>query len=410
MEPDIFQNLIAFAPPFAPPPPVDGAAATGTWGGLIFYITIALGISFLCSILEAVLLSTSHSYSELQAEQGKRAGLLMQKHKADVERPISAILTLNTIAHTVGAAGAGAEAVGIFGSQWFGVISAVLTFLILVFSEIIPKTVGATYWKQLNGFAAYAIQFLVLILFPAVWFLEKATQLLKSDEEQPTVSRTELEVMARIGETEGALHEQESRIMQNLLHLRNVQVHDVMTPRTVVLAFSHDVTVKEVVDENPSLPYSRIPIYREQIDDVAGFVLRHDILQAYTNDEQDKPLIDFKRDIGVVPENNTVASVLDEFVQKREHIMLVIDEYGGTAGILTMEDALETLLGIEITDESDLTEDLREMASQRYQRQVKLLERVNAISKPNPKPDPADSNPAQGNPGGMPSQVPSSGS
>jgi len=358
-----------------------GDGSGGTWGGLIFYVSLALGISFLCSVLEAILLSTSHSYIEMNLESGSRAARLMQSHKADVERPISAILTLNTVAHTVGAAGAGAEAVGIFGNQWFGLISAVLTILILVFSEIIPKTIGATYWKELNPFAAYAIRLLVLILFPAVWLLEKTTQILKSeDTNQPTISRVELEVMARIGASEGALLEGEDRILRNLLHLTNIAVKDIMTPRTVVVAFRQETTVSEVIENNPTLPYSRLPIYNESMDDIAGFVLRHEIFSSYTDGEKDKPLIDLKRDIGVIPESNSVAAALEMFIAKQQHIMLVIDEYGGTAGIITMEDAIETLLGIEITDESDLVADLRKMAEQRYQRQVKMLHRVNKPS------------------------------
>lgn len=355
----------------------DASGASGTWSGLLFYIGIALGFSFLCSVLEAILLSTSHSYIEIGMDEGKPSAKLMQQHKNDVERPISAILTLNTVAHTVGAAGAGAEAVAIFGNQWFGVISAVLTILILVFSEIIPKTIGATYWKQLNGFAAYGIQILVYLLFPAVWILEKTTQLLKSEEIQPTVSRMELEVMSRIGASEGAIEAREDRLIRNLLHLSNIQVHDVMTPRTVVVCFQENKTVRDVFDKYPTLPYSRIPIYSESLDDIAGFVLRHDIFQELAADKPNTPLKDLKRNIGVVPESNTVAQVLNEFISKKEHILLVIDEYGGTAGILTMEDAIETLLGIEITDESDVVEDLRKMAQQRYERQQELFDRMN---------------------------------
>ncbi|MGB1287865.1 MAG: CNNM domain-containing protein, partial [Aggregatilineales bacterium] len=277
--------IISAAPVLAVGGPT-GEAGEGSWGGLIFFISIALGISFLCSVLEAVLLSTSVSFVQLASESGKAAGRLMQKHKANVERPISAILTLNTIAHTVGAAGAGAEAVGIFGDEFFGVISAVLTLLILVFSEIIPKTIGATYWKQLNGFAAYTIQFLVIALFPAVWMLERATSVLGSGESiEPTVSRHELEAMARISQTEGALKEGEGRILTNLLHLRNVHVEDVMTPRTVVVAFQQDMSVKDAVEKHPTLPYSRIPLYDENTDDIHGFVLRHDIFHAFADGE-----------------------------------------------------------------------------------------------------------------------------
>lgn len=382
--------IVHLAPPMVTPPA--DAAVTGTWTGLLLYIGIALGISFLCSVLEAILLSTSHSHVQMGVESGTRSARLMQKHKTDVERPISAILTLNTVAHTVGAAGAGAQAVAIFGNEFFGVISAVLTILILVFSEIIPKTIGATYWKQLNAFAAYGIEVLVWLLFPAVWILEKTTQILKSDDVQPTVSRMELETMARIGASEGALQERENRVLRNLLHLTTIQVRTIMTPRTVVLAFRQDATVQQIVDTNPSLPYSRIPIYNEHMDDIAGFVLRHDIFMEYASGNPDTPLINLKRDIGVVPETNSVASALDDFMNKQEHIFLVIDEYGGTAGILTMEDTIETLLGIEITDESDVVADLRKMAEQRFTRQRKLLDTVSAgvVGKTLPQPSPEE--------------------
>jgi len=374
---DVIHTLILQTiPPLAAAPiPTDGGGA-GTWSGLLFYIGIALGLSFLCSVLEAVLLSTNHSFIEIGIEKGQRSARIMQRLKHDVERPISAILTLNTIAHTVGAAGAGAEAVGIFGSEMFGVISAVLTLLILVFSEIIPKTLGATYWKALNPFAAYMTQFLVTILFPAVWLLEKTTQIMKPSSEQPTVSRVELEVMARISTSEGALLERENRILTNLLHLRNVQAQDIMTPRTVMLSLQRDMTIKEVLQKHTTLPYSRLPIYGGNLDDIEGFVLRHDIYYRYANNDYDTPVHELRRDLRVVPETNSVAQVLEDFSRTQAHIFLVIDEYGGTAGIITMEDAIETLLGIEITDESDLVADLRKAAAQRYARQSELLEIV----------------------------------
>lgn len=371
----LVNNLFEFFPPILAIGGATGDAA-GTWGGLLFYIGIALGISFLCSILEAILLSTSVTHVEMALEEGKPSARLMQKHKADVERPISAILTLNTIAHTVGAAGAGAEAVAIFGEAWFGVITAILTVLILVFSEIIPKTIGATYWKELNAFAAYGIEAMVWVLFPAVWLLEKTTQLLKSNEDIPSISRLEIAAMARIGASEGALVEREDRILRNLFHLERVQVETIMTPRTVVLAFPNTMTVREVIDTHSTIPYSRIPIYTDSMDHINGFVLRTDIYQTFAMSDPNTMLKDLKRPIAVIPETNSLASVFDEFITKQEHILLVIDEYGGTAGILTMEDSIESLLGIEITDESDLVADLRKMAAQRYQSQQKLLESI----------------------------------
>lgn len=354
-------------------------AATGTIGGLLFYISIALGISFLCSILEASLLSIPPSYVEAQAQTGSRAGRLMQKHKANVEAPITAILTLNTIAHTVGASGAGAQAVAVFGEQYFFYITFILTFLILALSEIVPKTLGALYSKQIFAFTAYTIQGMILILYPAVVGFQTMTRLLAPDEKALTVTRGEIEMMAAIGATEGTLKENEGRVLKNLLNLGKVQVGDIMTPRTVMLAFKEDMTVGEVINEHTMLNYSRIPIYKENMDDITGFVLRYDILKRVASDQHDVPLKDLKLDIHLVPETLPVSTVLNEFMARKQHIFLVFDEYSGTSGIVTMEDAVESLLGIEITDESDLVADMRKLAEQRYLRQYALL---NPVVKP----------------------------
>lgn len=351
-----------------------GAEASGTVSGLLLFIVIAIAFSFLCSMLEAGLLSTPMTYIETRAQDGGRAGRWLQAAKEDVDEPIAAILTLNTFAHTVGAAGAGAQAVGVFGSEWAAVITVVLTLLILVFSEIIPKTVGAVYWKQLFVFNAYAIRLLVVLLYPAVWTFRVMTRLITPEERLPTVTRDEIEMMAHISSEEGSLDKKEHRILKNLLHLDKVQVSDIMTPRTVMLAFPQTMTIGEVLTGKKAraLPYSRIPIYRENIDDIAGFVLRHELLKAAAEDQDDTPLSALVRDLHVVPETLPATKVLDEFMQRRAHIFLVIDEYGGTAGIITMEDAVETLLGVEITDESDVVADLRQLAQQRAIRQREL--------------------------------------
>ncbi len=350
-----------------------GAEGSGSITSLLLYVTVAIGISFLCSILEAVLLSTSVSHVEGLVQQGKPAGRIMQRLRANVERPISAILTLNTIAHTVGATLAGAEAALIFGSEMVGVISAVLTLLILVLSEIIPKTIGAVYWRQLTTFAAYTIQSMVTLLLPAVIAFEVLGRLLRPSHLAPTVTRSDLEVLAKISQQEGSILERESRILSNLLRLNNVKVHDIMTPRTVVLALKDTMTVSEVL-QNRSLPYSRLPIYDDAIDNVTGYVLRHDIVQAAAADQHDTLLSSLRREIHAVPETLTVAEVLDEFIREKEHIFLILDEYGGTGGIITLEDTIESLLGIEITDESDLVADLRLLAQQRYQRKFAELQ------------------------------------
>ncbi len=352
-----------------------GSSTSGSFTGLFIYIAIGLGFSFLCSILEAVLLSSSLSHVELKASEGNRAGIIMRRYKENVELAISAILTLNTIAHTVGAAGAGAEAAGIFGSQYVGVISAILTLLILVFSEIIPKTLGAVYWKQILPFAAYAIHILVITLYPMVWLFQRLTNLLAPSEREPTVTRSELEILARVSTEEGALQKGESLILHNLLTLDGVQVQDIMTPRTVLFMLEEDDTVRDVVAKHKVMSYSRIPIYKETPDDITSFVLRYDLLKAAAEDRLEVPMRSLARPIQSVPETLTVARALEKFMTEQEHIFLVFDEYGGTAGIITLEDAVESLLGAEITDESDPVADMQELARRRMSRYSQLAER-----------------------------------
>jgi CBS domain containing-hemolysin-like protein len=344
---------------------------SGSVGGLLFFILVAIAFSYLCSMLEAGILSTPTSYIETQKHS--RSGRLMQKFKNNIEEPISAILTLNTFAHTFGAAGAGAQAVGVFGSEWAAVITVILTLMILVLSEIIPKTVGAVYWKQLFTFNAYALQVLVWMLYPAVWALNWLTHLITPNEQMPTVTRLELEMMAQISAVEGALDQQEGLIVRNLLKLNQVQVGDIMTPRTVMLSFSQDLTVGEVQGNKAAMPYSRLPVYREHVDDITGFVLRLDILNAAAEDRDNLRLKELVRPIHSVPETLNAAKALGEFMARQEHIFLVMDEYGGTAGIITLEDAIESLLGAEITDESDVVADMRQLAEQRYKRRLEMI-------------------------------------
>lgn len=358
--------------PYAPVIPVDGAGV-GSVTSLMLYIVLALSVSFTCSLCEAALFSTTHSYVELLIQQGSRVGALLRRHKENVDRPIAAILTLNTIAHTAGAAGAGAEAALLLGNELVGIITVVLTLLILVFSEIIPKTLGALYWKPLAPLVAYLVQGMILVTFPAVWAFERLTRLMTPKEKVPTVTRSELEVLAGISSGEGGLEKSEHTILRNLLHLGSVYVSDIMTPRTVMLALKETMTVGEVMKKHKLLPYSRIPLYTENFDDIRLFVLRSDILMAAAQDQDQKTLAELARPLDSVPESMTVDTVLEEFTNRQQHMFLVFDEYGGTAGIITMEDAIESLIGVEITDESDIVADLRELAQQRYRRQQRLL-------------------------------------
>jgi len=306
-------------------------------------------------------------------QQESQAGRIMQGLRENVEHPISAILTLNTIAHTVGAANAGAQAQAIFGDEFVGFITAVLTLLILVLSEIIPKTLGAVYAKPLTPFTAYSLRLLLVVFKPVVVIFEYATRSLRPSEEGPTVSRSELQVMARISAEEGSIQERENRVVANLLQLADVQVETIMTPRTVVLMFQEEQTVGEIMASQPVIPFSRIPVFGESADDVTGYVLRHEIYKRAAADEHQLKLSEIARPLDVVPETNSVAQVLDDFIAQEDHIFLVIDEYGGTAGLITLEDTVETLLGIEILDESDRVADLRQLARRRYERQRDLL-------------------------------------
>jgi len=353
-------------------------ADAGSHLTLLVYVGVALGISFLCSVWEAVLLSTPLSHLQVMAESGRTSGSHLLAMRNRIEQPISAILTLNTIAHTVGAAGAGAEATLIFGSRWFGLISAVLTILILVFSEIIPKTLGTTFCRQLAGFTGYSLAVLVRVLAPVVAALEWITRLLRPRRRALAVTRAELQALARLGAREGSLAEEESLVLDNLLRLDHMKVREVMTPRMIMTSLPASLTVGEVRSAHKEMPFSRIPIYERDRDDVEGYVLRTDILEQAAAGQTDTQLRALARPLHVVPETASVARALDAFISGKEHVFLVIDEYGGTAGLVTLEDALETLLGREIVDEWDNAVDLRAVAHRRYLEHQKRLAAVAA--------------------------------
>jgi CBS domain containing-hemolysin-like protein len=321
-------------------------------------------------MLEAILLTSSHAHIELMMNKGLRSGFLMHRHKANLEITISAILTLNTFAHTIGAAGAGAEAVAVFGDALFGVISFVLTMILLIFSEILPKTIGANYWKQLLPFAAYILRAMVWVMYPLLVLLDRFAKLFSNQEEEPTVSRSELEVLANIGHAEGEIDESENRVMKNLLRLSDLQVSDAMTPRMVMFALPSTMTVGEVAQKHRILPYSRIPIYAEKVDEIDGFALRTDILTRLADDNDSVTLADLKRPLQSIPDSLPMDKALDVLMKQGQHILLVFDEYGGTAGIITLEDIFEQLLGAEIMDETDAVRDTRAEAAVRARRRM----------------------------------------
>ena len=347
---------------------------TGSWSLLIFFVLISLGFSFLCSIAEAVLLSVTRPYIQTLRAEGNPAGERLDRLKQDIDRPLAAILTLNTIAHTVGATLAGTQAAGLFGGSWeMGVFSAVFTLIILIGSEIIPKTIGALYWKALAGPTAVAIQWLITALYPFIWMSKAITNRLGTSAHGTSFSREELGAMAEIASEEGHMDERESVMLRNLLVFRDIEVQSIMTPRPVLFTLPEDCTVAQFVDEHADSPFSRIPIYGENRDDVKGFVLRVQVLHAHALGEKDKLLKDFMQPITSVRSNTTLMALFARMNGKRAHISLVVDEFGAVQGVVTLEDLVETLIGIEIVDETDVNEDMQAVARRLWEERAKRV-------------------------------------
>lgn len=339
---------------------------------LIVYFTLAIAISFLCSLLEAALLTVTPSYILSEEEKGKTYATQLRELKSNIDRPLSAILSFNTIAHTVGAAGVGAQAVALFGEEYFGWISAILTIAILVLSEIIPKSLGAKYWKQLAPFMGKILQIMIYSLYPLVKFSEFITRAFSKSEGQ-TTSREEVAALTSLAVKEGVFAESESKIIHNLIRFKSIKVSSVMTPRTVVLAIEENKSLKELFNIKKTMRFSRIPVYKDTIDNIKGYVLKYDILERLASDEFDHTIKELTREMTVIHEHYTIPSVLEILMGNREHIALVVDEYGGMAGIVTLEDILETLLGLEIQDESDSEVDMQQLARNQWTARAKKL-------------------------------------
>lgn len=336
--------------------------------GLIFlYLFGALGISFLCSILEAVLLSTPMSFISMKEEEGNKTAKLLKKYKTEIDGPVAAILSLNTIAHTIGAAGVGAEAVDVFGEEYFGVISAILTILILVFSEIIPKTIGANSWRVLALPATKIIKGLMIITYPLVKLSEYITKIFDRGEEQATVSREEVSAMVNVGVEEGVFQVKEKKIIQNFIKLDSVLAEDIMTPNLVVESVPETMTMKEFYALK-ELSHSRIPVYKENRDYITGYILRATVLERLAEDKFDIKLSQIMRPMLSFGEEESVSVIWEKMLESKEHISVITDEYGCMRGLVTMEDVIETMLGVEIVDEYDKTEDMQELARERWQK------------------------------------------
>ena len=340
---------------------------------LIIYVSIALLFSFFCSIAEAVLLSVTPAFVVSLEGQGKNSGKQLRKLKEDINKPLAAILSLNTIAHTIGAAGAGAQAAKVWGNAYLGVFSGILTLLILVFSEIIPKTLGTSYWRKLAPGMALLLRYLVIGLYPLVALSTWLTRGLVHPSKLKGLSREEFTALAELGAREGQLDDRESRILKNLFRLRSTKLKSIMTPRTVVFALREKMTIAEFFNKHPETPFSRIPVYVENKDDITGFVLRDDIILAQARNKNDSPIKEYRRDIKAVKGSSSVLELFEFLLDNKEHIVLVVDEYGGLEGLVSLEDVVETLLGLEIVDEADETVDMQALASALWEKRARRI-------------------------------------
>ena len=340
---------------------------------LIIYILVALLFSFLCSIYEAVLLSVTKAHITVLKQQESPVGQLLDDLKRDINKPLSAILTLNTIAHTAGAVGAGAQATIVFGNEWVGLFSALLTLGILIFSEIIPKTLGATYWRGLSAITAHSLKFLVWAMYPFVVLSEWITRIIGVGHEVEGFNRKEFAAMAELGEKEGQLEARESQVLKNIFMLRETRVTDAMTPRIVVFSLPETLTVKEYYEKHFESHFSRIPVYNDDRERLTGFVLKDDLMLAHARGNFDKTLDQYRRELTALPSDMRLSEAFELVLNRRAHIMAIVDEYGGMQGIITMEDIIETLLGLEILDESDKHEDMQRYAKRLWRQRARKM-------------------------------------
>lgn len=327
------------------------------------------------------MLSTPISYLRGKEEGGDKSVKTLIKLKENIDRPLSAILSLNTVAHTVGAAGVGAQATIVFGEAYFGIVSAILTILILVLTEIIPKTIGARFWRNLTTITGYIINGMIFIAYPLVILSALITRLIAYSSNEQTTSREEISALANLGTEEGVFGERENKIIQNLIRLKTVVVSEVMTPRVVVTMADENMSLADFLNEKDYLRFSRIPVYLDDIENVTGYVFRQTVFEKLAEHEEDLLLKDIKRDIVIVHNSKPVFSLWETLLEKKEHIAMIIDEYGGIDGIVTMEDIIETLLGFEIIDEKDTITDMRQYAFERWKMRQSKYNLLNQINK-----------------------------
>ena len=336
---------------------------------ILLYFLGALSLSFLCSVLEAVLLSTPMSFIQMKEKAGDKTASLMKKYKNNVDRPIGAILSLNTIAHTIGSAGVGAESIKIFGEEYFGIISAILTLLILVLSEIIPKTIGASYWRSMAMVSARIISVLIFITYPLVLLSELITKIFTPKNGQSTMSREEVSAMVDVGRTEGVFNESESRIIKSCIRLYEIKAKKIMTPSVVVETLEASMTLEELRSKK-EWQFSRIIVYDSTKEYVSGYVLKDQVLEMLSKDIFDVQIRDLMRPILTFPEEESVHHIWEKMLDKREHIVAIVDEYGCLRGVLSMEDIIEAMIGTEIVDEKDAVVDMQELAHEKYEKSI----------------------------------------
>lgn len=335
---------------------------------LFFYLFLVLIISFLCSFLESILLSIPLPFLKAKESEGNKNATKLIKLKENIDRPLSAILSLNTIAHTVGAAGVGVQTTIVFGEAYFGLASAILTFLILVFTEIVPKTIGARYAKKFIRTTSILIQAMIVVAYPLVLISAYFSKIFSTENEEESTSREEISALANMGVEKGVFQDKENAIIQNLMRLRQIRVSEIMTPRVVIVFADENMRVADFLKDKRFLYFSRIPVYSGNTENVTGYILRHTVFEKFsTETASDITLREFTRSILFVPESEPVLNVWENMMEKKEHVALVVDEYGGVDGLVTLEDVIETLLGTEIVDEKDAVSDMQEYARERWQ-------------------------------------------
>lgn len=351
---------------------------------LMLYLTISVSLSFVCSILEAVILSVTPSFVETFSRQNQAAGKVLKYLKENIDTSVGSILVLNTFAHTMGAAGVGAEAEKIFGAQWQTLIAVGLTLIILYLSEILPKTIGAVYWRRLLVPSVYTIYFFTKVTVPFLFISKGITKIFKKQPPH-AMSREEIIAMAEMGERSGTLQSQESDLIENLLELKNYRARDILTPRSVVFALDAEIKVKDAIEQDGLYMHSRIPIYEGSLDNVIGMVMSQTILEESIEGHHEMSVRELMKPMFAVSENLPVLRLIDVFVKRKEHLFLVRDGYGQTAGVVSLEDAIETLLGVEILDEMDEVADMQQFAKERARIQKNHADKQSKISREDEK-------------------------